>query len=84
MIVIVFQLSQDKKPSSKQVVRIIYTPEKKVIELSLLKVCGTFLFRQMKKTRDMLWSVRVFFALLEVSKTMEYYNSMERRNKYCL
>ena len=38
----------------------------------LLKVCASFLFRQSKKTRGILWSVGVFFAFLK------------RQNKYCL
>ena len=52
---------------------IIHTGEK-TLQLPLLKVCGSFLFRQSKKTRGILWSVWVFFAFLEV----------RRRNKYCL
>ena len=44
------------------------------LQLPLLNVCGSFLFRQSKKTRGILWSVWVFFAFLEV----------KRRNKYCL
>ena len=44
------------------------------MELLLLKVCGSFIFRQSDKTCGIPWSVWVFFAFLEV----------RRLNKYCL
>ena len=51
-----------------------YTLEKSVLLLQLLKVCGSFLFRQSEKSCGILWSVWAFFAFLEV----------RRLNKYCL
>ena len=42
------------------------------MQLPLLRVCGSFLFRQSKKTRGILWFVWVFFAFLKV----------RRRNKF--
>ena len=61
-------ITWNEKHSSKQVVPIKYT-----LHLALVKVCGSFLFRQSKKTLGIFWSVRVIFAFLEV----------RRRNKYC-
>ena len=65
----------NKNNLSKQVVPIIYTLEKRFFTVTiLLKVCELFLFRQSKKTCDILWSAGVFFGLTE----------KRRPNKYCL
>ena len=45
---------------------------KDFLQLPLLKVCGSFLFRQSKKTRGIIWSVWVFFAFLEVRRQNKY------------
>ena len=41
------------------------------MQLPLLKVCGSFLFRQSKKTRGIPWSVRVFFCISRGQKTKQ-------------
>ena len=51
----------------------IYTGEKTFCSCVFL-LCGSFPFRQSKKTRGIIWSVWVFFSFLEI----------KRRNKYCL
>ena len=52
----------------------IHAGEKGFLQLPLLKVCGSFLFRQSKGTSGILWSVRVFVAFLQV----------RTQNIYCL
>ena len=47
---------------------------KTFLQLLLLKICETFLFRQSKKACSIIWSTWVFFAFLE----------KRRPNKYCL
>ena len=48
--------------------------QKTFLQLLLLKVCETFIFRQSKKLCSILWSIWVFFAFLE----------KRRSNRYCL
>ena len=47
---------------------------KTFLQLLLLKVCETFLFRQRKKACSIIWSTWVFFA----------FHEKRRPNKYCL
>ena len=72
----VFQLSHVIKNIHWNKFYQLHTHRRKgFLELLLLKVCGSFLFRQSeKKTSGSLWSVRVFFTFLE----------KRRLNKYCL
>ena len=65
---------QNKKHSSKQVVPITQTLEKRVLAAATFKGLWVVFFGQSKKTSDILWSVRISFAFLEV----------RRQNKYCL
>ena len=51
-----------------------YSMEREFLKLLLLKVYGSFLFRQTKKMCGIFWSVWVFFAFLRV----------RRLSKYCL
>ena len=58
-------ITLNKKHSSKQVVLMNYTLGKNFLQLLLLKVCETFLFRQSNNVYSILWSVSVFFPFLE-------------------
>ena len=55
-------ITRNKKHSSKQVVFIL---GKTFLQLLLLKVYETFLFRESKKVGSILWFVRVFLPFLE-------------------
>ena len=46
---------------------------KTFLQLLLLKVCETFLFRENKKACSSLWSVSVFFAFLEKRRPKKYF-----------
>ena len=62
-----------KNYSSKQVISMIYTFGKDFLQLLLLKVCETFLFKQSNKVYSILWSARVFFAFLEKRRPNRYW-----------
>ena len=64
----------NQKHSPKKVVSIKRTLDKKFFVAAFLKVCESFLLRQMDKTCSALWSLWVLFAFLE----------KRRPNKYCL
>ena len=42
------------------------------MQLPLLKVCGSFIFRESKKACDILWFTWAFFAFLEVKRINKY------------
>ena len=64
----VFQLSHNKTHSSKQVVPITYTMEKKVFAAATFKGLWFVSFQTKQETRGILWSVRVLFAFQEVRR----------------
>ena len=67
----VFQLSHRIKNIHRRKLYQQHTHWRKgFLQLVLVKVCGSFLFRQSKKTRGILWSIQAIFAFLEVRKTL--------------
>ena len=86
--IISFSYQWNKKHSSKQVASITYTLENIFFHLLLLKLCESFPFEQSNKSWSVLWSVWVFFALIEQKQSNKYYlrevNLMSHRKIFIL
>ena len=64
---------------------VIYNGENIFLQLLLVKVYESFLFKQSKNICEIRWSGRVFLAYIEKRRPNKYNNSGKKfdNNKYC-